>query len=328
MTGTAATGRPGPGDVHPPLQHREARAVAVEHGDLPVQDHRAPPGRQRKRRGDLRVAAGHVPSAPPPQHDRSAADVAEDPGPVPLGLGRPLALVRGYRSGRGGEHGLDQRQAPGHRGHDPPARQGRVRPGRPRQRKGGQHPGSYPPAPTLTQIVGRVARRGRPLSRRPDRSAVAYWVAPGEWRCDGSFPPRSSCRQLIRAPPIEEALVSDVNIKAAISGDATRFLMFPKIELHVHLEGSVRARTLLQIARRNDVAAASGHGRGAGRALSVPRLHALHRGVAAHHPGAAHRAGLPPGGDRLRGRGGRPRRGLPRGDLHPGRAGRARLRLG
>lgn len=29
---------------------------------------------------------------------------------------------------------------------------------------------------------------------------------------------------------------------------------FPKIELHVHLEGTVRARTLLQIATRNDVA--------------------------------------------------------------------------
>jgi len=29
---------------------------------------------------------------------------------------------------------------------------------------------------------------------------------------------------------------------------------FPKIELHVHLEGTVRAATLLQIARRNDVA--------------------------------------------------------------------------
>jgi aminodeoxyfutalosine deaminase len=30
-------------------------------------------------------------------------------------------------------------------------------------------------------------------------------------------------------------------------------LTFPKIELHVHLEGTVRARTLLEIARRNDV---------------------------------------------------------------------------
>jgi aminodeoxyfutalosine deaminase len=29
---------------------------------------------------------------------------------------------------------------------------------------------------------------------------------------------------------------------------------FPKIELHIHLEGSVRARTLLQIARRNQIA--------------------------------------------------------------------------
>jgi hypothetical protein len=29
---------------------------------------------------------------------------------------------------------------------------------------------------------------------------------------------------------------------------------YPKIELHVHLEGTVRAGTLLQIARRNGVA--------------------------------------------------------------------------
>ncbi len=31
-------------------------------------------------------------------------------------------------------------------------------------------------------------------------------------------------------------------------------MTFPKIELHVHLEGTVRAATLLQIARRNDIA--------------------------------------------------------------------------
>ena len=30
-------------------------------------------------------------------------------------------------------------------------------------------------------------------------------------------------------------------------------MTFPKIELHVHLEGTVRARTLLQIAGRNGV---------------------------------------------------------------------------
>ena len=42
---------------------------------------------------------------------------------------------------------------------------------------------------------------------------------------------------------------------AGVSADAAAsgFLPFPKIELHVHLEGTVRARTLLQIASRNDV---------------------------------------------------------------------------
>jgi aminodeoxyfutalosine deaminase len=45
--------------------------------------------------------------------------------------------------------------------------------------------------------------------------------------------------------------VSDVSTSAAAgeAGSAT----FPKIELHVHLEGTVRARTLLQIAKRNSV---------------------------------------------------------------------------
>jgi aminodeoxyfutalosine deaminase len=46
--------------------------------------------------------------------------------------------------------------------------------------------------------------------------------------------------------------VSDVSvpIPAGVPSPAT----FPKIELHVHLEGTVRAETLLQIARRNGVA--------------------------------------------------------------------------
>jgi aminodeoxyfutalosine deaminase len=46
-------------------------------------------------------------------------------------------------------------------------------------------------------------------------------------------------------------LVSTVNVPA--NADASVSQTFPKIELHVHLEGTVRARTLLQIARRNGV---------------------------------------------------------------------------
>jgi aminodeoxyfutalosine deaminase len=45
--------------------------------------------------------------------------------------------------------------------------------------------------------------------------------------------------------------VSDLRVSAA--ADVIGSTMFPKIELHVHLEGTVRARTLLQIARRNGV---------------------------------------------------------------------------
>jgi aminodeoxyfutalosine deaminase len=43
--------------------------------------------------------------------------------------------------------------------------------------------------------------------------------------------------------------VADVSAHSGAPGSKT----FPKIELHVHLEGTVRARTLLQIARRNSV---------------------------------------------------------------------------
>lgn len=41
----------------------------------------------------------------------------------------------------------------------------------------------------------------------------------------------------------------DVSAHAGAPGSKT----FPKIELHVHLEGTVRARALLQIAKRNSV---------------------------------------------------------------------------
>jgi aminodeoxyfutalosine deaminase len=43
------------------------------------------------------------------------------------------------------------------------------------------------------------------------------------------------------------------DVKVLAPAGVTRSKTFPKIELHVHLEGTVRARTLLQIARRNGV---------------------------------------------------------------------------
>jgi aminodeoxyfutalosine deaminase len=46
-------------------------------------------------------------------------------------------------------------------------------------------------------------------------------------------------------------LVSSLSVPARAGASDAR--TFPKIELHVHLEGTVRAPTLLEIARRNDV---------------------------------------------------------------------------
>jgi aminodeoxyfutalosine deaminase len=48
--------------------------------------------------------------------------------------------------------------------------------------------------------------------------------------------------------------VSKNEVMVPVPGGVARSPKFPKIELHVHLEGTVRARTLLQIARRNGVA--------------------------------------------------------------------------
>jgi aminodeoxyfutalosine deaminase len=83
--------------------------------------------------------------------------------------------------------------------------------------------------------------------------AMAYLGEQDEWRCDGSFPPRSSCRELTKGASDEEASVSKNEVMVQVPGSVTRSPMFPKIELHVHLEGTVRARTLLQIAKRNGV---------------------------------------------------------------------------
>jgi aminodeoxyfutalosine deaminase len=47
--------------------------------------------------------------------------------------------------------------------------------------------------------------------------------------------------------------VSKNEVMVPVPGSVAPSPMFPKIELHVHLEGTARARTLLQIAKRNGV---------------------------------------------------------------------------
>ena len=104
--------------------------------------------------------------------------------------------------------------------------------------------------------------------------------------------------------------------------------MDPKIELHVHLEGTVRAPALLRIAQPQRVRAAR-HDRGrAGGALRVPRLRPLHRALDHDHARDPHRGRLPRGGRRLRPRGRGARRRVPGGDLHAGRAGADRRVVG
>ena len=103
---------------------------------------------------------------------------------------------------------------------------------------------------------------------------------------------------------------------------------FPKIELHVHLEGTVRPPTLLQIARRNGLALP---------ADTIEGLAELYRFTSFRHfldvwtlttRALQTGQGLPPGGRRLRGRGRQSRGGLYRGDLRAVRARAAWLQLG
>ena len=103
---------------------------------------------------------------------------------------------------------------------------------------------------------------------------------------------------------------------------------YPKIELHVHLEATIAARDAARDREAERRDAPRRHGRRASRALPLPRLRPLHRGLDPDHELPADGGGLPPGGRRLRRRGEAARRGLPRGDLLPDRAHVARRRLG
>jgi aminodeoxyfutalosine deaminase len=68
-------------------------------------------------------------------------------------------------------------------------------------------------------------------------------------RCAGQEPCWSCTSDVAGARPVPARAITIQARCPAIIGAVT----FPKIELHVHLEGTVRPRTLLQIARRNDV---------------------------------------------------------------------------
>ena len=90
---------------------------------------------------------------------------------------------------------------------------------------------------------------------------------------------------------------------------------YPKIELHVHLEGAVSPAALIACGEAQRLCAAGPTGRGAGGVHALPRLRALHRGVDGDDARAAHRTRLPRAGRRLRPpRAGAGRR-LPGGDL-------------
>ena len=65
-------------------------------------------------------------------------------------------------------------------------------------------------------------------------------------------------------------------------------MTYPKIELHVHLEGTVRPPDAARDRAAQRLRAAGRHRRGARRALRVPRLRAVHRGLDADDERAAH----------------------------------------
>ena len=102
---------------------------------------------------------------------------------------------------------------------------------------------------------------------------------------------------------------------------------FPKIELHVHIEGTVRPSGCWR-SRGATTTRCRATRRGAGRPVPVPRLRAFHPDVDPGHERAAAARRLPRDPRRLRGRGGRLRRRVPGGDLLAGRAGAPRRQLG
>src|SRR5262249_6147817 len=115
------------------------------------------------------------------------------------------------------------------------------------------------------RVRGACVRAGARAAANPDRGEAAQYVAGRRLRDDGDRGPpagrRSRLDHPLRAtacralPALDRTcLVPGASLAKRSRHGPAAGVTYPKIELHVHLEGTVRPKTLLQIAARNGYA--------------------------------------------------------------------------